>query len=87
MTYTLFQVLYETPGSSEEKLRLQAMKAKDSTEFSKKMAKYYFSRVEKFFLVLVLMDAIVTSLKYTGMPPVLADILRYCQVRGTSPLQ
>ena len=75
-------MLYEVPGSSEEKLRLQAVKAKDSTEFNMKMEKYYVSKVEKFFLVLVFLDAIITALKYTGMPPWLAKTLQYWQVRG-----
>ena len=53
---------------SDDNLRLQYIKNHESTTaFETMLQKYYVSVIEKFFLILVLVDALVTSTKHTGM--------------------
>ena len=78
-------MLYGQPGSSEEHLRLKALKAQESSNvFTKKLNRWYFQVIEKIFLVLVLVDAVVTAIKYTDMPKELIDAQRGWQVSLSS---
>ena len=62
-------MLYGQPGASEENLRLKALKAQESSNaFTKKLNRWYFHFIEKIFLILVLVDAVVTAIKYPEMP-------------------
>ena len=73
-------VLYEQKGNTNE-ISFKHIKTQESlTAFKNKLNKYYYCIVEKAFIVLVLVDAIVTALKHTGMSQELADVLRYWQV-------
>ena len=64
----------------DDSLRLQYLKNHESTaEFQKRLQNYYFTWIERFFLVLVLLDAVLTASKHTGMHAVWALILRSWQ--------
>ena len=66
---------------SDDNLRLQYLKNHESTStFEKMLQKYYVNVIEKIFLVLVLVDAIVTATKHTGMNDHWLNVLRYWQV-------
>ena len=65
---------------SENNLHLQYLKNHESTTaFEKLLSKYYLNGIEKIFLVLVLLDAVLTASKHTGMPPELVLALRIWQ--------
>ena len=67
---------------SDDNLRLQYLKNHESTTaFEKKLHKYYVNLIEKLFLILVLVDAIVTATKHTGMSDTWLLILRLWQVK------
>ena len=75
-------VLYEQKGNTNE-ISFKHIKTQESlTAFKNKLNKYYFHVVEKGFIVLVLVDAVVTATKHTGMSNTLADVLTYWQVGG-----
>ena len=77
-------VLYEQKGGSNE-ISFKHIKTQESVSaFKSKLNKYYFRSVEKVFLVLVLLDAVVTATKHTDMHPMWADALKYWQVKGPS---
>ena len=76
-------VLYEQPGSADdkEKLRFKMLKNQESTaNFRDRLNKYYFLVIEKVFIVFVLFDAIVVATKHTGMLTVWSDVIMYWQV-------
>ena len=65
---------------SDENLRLQYLKNHESTTaFEKTLKKYYFNLIERLFLVLVLVDAVVTATKHTGMSETWVLLLRIWQ--------
>ena len=65
---------------NDDSLHLQSLKNHESiSAFEKLLHKYYFVWIERFFLVLVLMDAVFTASKYTGMPDELSFALRCWQ--------
>ena len=66
---------------SDDNLRLQYLKNHESTTaFEKMLQKYYVNLIEKFFLIIVLVDAIVTATKHTDMSDTWLLILRCWQV-------
>ena len=66
---------------SDDNLRLQYLKNHESTTaFEKMLQKYYVNLIEKFFLILVLVDAIVTATKHTDMSNTWLLVLRFWQV-------
>lgn len=74
-------MLYGQPGASEENLRLKALKAQESSNaFTKKLNRWYFKFIEKIFLILVLVDAVVTAIKYPEMPVGLVKAQQWWQV-------
>lgn len=75
-------VLYEQRGGTNE-ISFKHVKTQESvTAFKNKLNKYYYTIIEKGFIVLVLMDAIVTAMKHTGMSSTWAQVLQYWQVGG-----
>ena len=66
---------------SDNDLRLKYLKNHESiTAFEKALSKYYFNRIEKVFLVIVLVDAVFTASKHTNMCYELTMALRIWQV-------
>lgn len=66
---------------SDDNLRLQYLKNHESTTaFEKMLKKYYVDVIEKLFLILVLVDAVVTATKHTGMCDTWLLVLRFWQV-------
>ena len=66
---------------SDDNLRLQYLKNHESTTaFEKMLQKYYVNLIEKFFLILVLVDAVVTATKHTDMSNTWLLVLRCWQV-------
>lgn len=66
---------------SDDNLRLQYLKNHESTTaFEKMLKKYYIDVIEKLFLILVLVDAVVTATKHTGMCGTWLLVLRVWQV-------
>lgn len=66
---------------SDDNLRLQYLKNHESTTaFEKMLQKYYVNLIEKLFLVLVLVDALITATKHTGMSDTWLQVLRFWQV-------
>lgn len=66
---------------SDNDLRLKYLKNHESiTAFEKMLNKYYFNRIERIFLVLVLVDAAFTASKHTDMNDGLTYALRVWQV-------
>ena len=66
---------------SDDNLRLQYLKNHESTTaFEKMLKKYYIDVIEKLFLILVLVDAVVTATKHTGMCDTWLLVLRVWQV-------
>lgn len=62
--------------NTDESLHLQLVKDHESTSiFQKTLNKYYTNGVEQFFHILILLDAIVTATKHTGMNNTWAFIL------------
>lgn len=69
---------------SDDNLRLQYLKNHESTTaFEKMLQKYYVNLTEKFFLILVLVDAVITATKHTGMSDTWLLVLRCWQVTFT----
>ena len=78
-------VLYEQQGQSNEHLQLKLIKQESSTAFQRKLDKYYFTGWHGIsgdfgFIILVIIDAIIYSSKYTGMPEALGVALYGWQV-------
>lgn len=63
-----------------DRLKLQTQRAEESVQFIKSLDKWYHRGAEKFFLLLVFIDAIITALKYTNMDHRLALTLQIWQV-------
>ncbi len=73
-------VLYEQKGGTNE-IGFRNIEAQESlTAFKRKRNKYYYDRVEKGFIILVLVDAAITSATHADMSPSAALGLRYWQV-------
>ncbi len=73
-------VLYEQRGGSNE-ISFKHIKTQESlTAFKQKLNKYYFKYIEKVFIVLVLVDAVVVASKHTGMSETWADVIMYWEV-------
>ena len=69
---------------SDNNLHLQYIKNHESTTvFEKIIDKYYFNGIEKIFLVIVLLDALFTASKHTGINYEWALALRIWQVSVT----
>ena len=65
---------------SDENLRLQYLKNHESTTaLEKALKKYYFNLIERLLLILVLVDAVVTATKHTGMSETWVLLLRIWQ--------
>ena len=74
-------VLYEQKGSTTNEIGFKYIKTQESlSAFKKRLDTYYYKTTEKFFTVLVLVDAIITSTKHTEMPDILGQVLRFWQV-------
>ena len=66
--------------SGSDEIQLQSRQPKRSLEFCRSLQKFYYQKVEKAFLVLVFVDAIVLALKHSGMSVEFASVLRIWQV-------
>ena len=53
-----------------------------SSDFDRLLQRYYYSKVEKVFLVLVFVDAVIFALKHSGMSDDLALAMKIWQVSG-----
>jgi len=74
-------VLYEQKGGTNE-IGFRDIETQESlTAFKRKRNKYYYKMVEKFFIILVLVDAAIMCGTHAGMSDELALGLRYWQVR------
>lgn len=77
-------VLYEQPGTGDDKdkLRFKTLKNQESTaKFREALKKYYFHGIEKFFITVVLIDSIIVATRHTGMCDTWSDVIKYWQVR------
>ena len=74
-THTHTQVL-----SGSDEIQLQSQQPKRSIEFCRSLQKLYYQKVEKAFLVLVFVDAIVLALKQSGMSDEFVCALQIWQV-------
>ena len=66
-------------ASEDQKVKLQK-KQQSAEKFVANMDKYYVRVIEKVFILVVVVDAIITATKYTGMPGQLAKALEWWQV-------
>ena len=70
------QVLEE----DQHQLRLQVKHKRETTEFKSKLALYYYRVIERIFIVIVLIDAVLTATKFSGINTTHAEFLKYWQV-------
>ena len=74
-------VLFEQRGGANE-IGFKHIKTQESlAAFKMKLNSYYYSVIEKGFILLVLVDALVTATKHTDMSDTWAEVLKYWQVR------
>ena len=74
--YMFLQVLEE----DQHQLRLQVKHKRETTEFKSKLALYYYRVIERIFIVIVLIDAVLTATKFSGINTTHAEFLKYWQV-------
>ena len=75
-----FNTLVQVLEGDEHNLHLPTKTKRERVEFKSKLALYYYRIIERIIIAIVLIDAVLTATKFSGIKTTHAEFLKYWQV-------